>query len=193
MHPALAAKAALAAAALRLLRPALHLVKRAVPAGAVAKLQRVAVWVADEDDLIPHVAYHASDKWLLARGRNPDKAGAVEIGSAANYVRWAGLQPSIVLRQLACAYHDRVVGGDNADGRAAWRRAVEGGTYDSVLRFDGEHVRHPALISPETFFAEMTESYYGFNDHYPFIQFELTQHDPNTAGLLKDLWGGKAK
>ena len=42
-------------------------------------------------------------------------------------------------------------------------------------------------------FAEMTESYYGFNDHYPFIQFELSRDDPNLCDLLAEIWGGKAK
>jgi len=54
-------------------------------------------------------------------------------------------------------------------------------------------VPHPALINPQTFFAEITESYYGFNDHYPFIQFELSQLDPDVCKLLARLWGGKAK
>ncbi len=39
----------------------------------------------------------------------------------------------------------------------------------------------------------MSESYYGFNDHYPFLQFELLQIDPEACNLLAQLWGGKAK
>ena len=65
--------------------------------------------------------------------------------------------------------------------------------YDRVLRFDGRQVRHPGLLNERAFFAEMTESYYGFNDHYPFLQFELAQHDPEVCQLLAKLWGGKAK
>ena len=41
--------------------------------------------------------------------------------------------------------------------------------------------------------AEMTESYYGVNDHFPFLQFEARRHDPETCRLLAGLWGGKAK
>ena len=77
--------------------------------------------------------------------------------------------------------------------KTALRRAIEGGKYDSVLRFDGKQVRHPALAGPVEFFAEMTESYYGVNDHYPFLQFETRQHDAETCKLLAELWGGKAK
>ena len=75
----------------------------------------------------------------------------------------------------------------------AYDEAKKGGKFNKVLRFDGEYVRHPALLNSEVFFAEMTESYYGFNDHYPFIQFELSRDDPNLCSLLADLWGGRAK
>ena len=62
-----------------------------------------------------------------------------------------------------------------------------------MLRFDGKHVRHPSLLNAKEYFAQMSESYYGFNDHYPFLQFELSQLDPEARELLARLWGGKAK
>jgi hypothetical protein len=43
------------------------------------------------------------------------------------------------------------------------------------------------------YFAEMSESYYGVNDHYTFLLFELRQYDPNACELLAKLWKGKAK
>jgi hypothetical protein len=82
---------------------------------------------------------------------------------------------------------------DTKEIKSAWQKAVKSNRYDSILRFDGKHVRHPALNSELEFFAEMTESYYGVNDHYPFLQFETKQHDPETCKLLAKLWGGKAK
>jgi len=49
------------------------------------------------------------------------------------------------------------------------------------------------LKGPVEFFAEMTESYYGVNDYFPFLQFELRQYDPDTCRLLAKIWTGKAK
>lgn len=99
----------------------------------------------------------------------------------------------MVLNQLARAYHDKVLGYDSAEIKAAHQQAVRSEKYDLVLRFDGRYVRHPALTDEKEYFAEMTEAYYGVNDHYPFLQFELKQYDPNACELLTKLWQGKAK
>jgi hypothetical protein len=130
---------------------------------------------------------------LESQHQNPDKLGAVEIGNANNFIQWAFLQPFMLLNQLARAYHDKVLGFDNAEIKAAHQQAVENGKYNLVLRFDGQYVRHPALNNAIEYFAEMTEAYYGVNDHYPLLQFELKQYDPNACELLAKLWHGKAK
>lgn len=49
------------------------------------------------------------------------------------------------------------------------------------------------MSNAKAYFAEMSESYYGFNDHYPFLQFELSQLDPEACELLARLWGGRAR
>ena len=108
-------------------------------------------------------------------------------------MQWSFLQPFMVLNQLARAYHDKVLGHDNAEIKAAHQQAVKSEKYDLVLRFDGQYVRHPALSNEKEYFAQMSEAYYGVNDHYPFIQFELKQYDPNACDLLTKLWQGKAK
>jgi len=99
----------------------------------------------------------------------------------------------MILNQLARAYYGRFLSKDADQVKSAWQKAVDSGKYDSVLRFDGKNVRHPALSSPLEFFAEMTKAYYGVNDHYPFLQFEAKQHDLETCRLLAKLWRGPAK
>jgi hypothetical protein len=171
----------------------LHLVKRYMPEKATEQLRQVPIWLEEDSRCVPYVAYHGSAEALEKNGLNPDKLHAVEIGSSENFRRWQSLQPFVLMNQLARAYYDQVLGENAAKVTTAWEKAVEGDEYDSVLRFDGRHVRHPALASPQDFFAEMTESYYGVNDHYPFLQFEAIQHDPETCRLLAELWGGEAK
>jgi len=177
----------------KLLRYKVHLVKRYMPDKALEQLRKVPIWLEKDSKVIPYMTYHASAKKLKATNQNPDKLHAIEIGNAGNFYRWQNLQQFMILNQLARAYYHRVLGEDVPEIKAAWQKAVKTGKYDSVLRFDGRHVRHPALNSPLEFFAEMTESYYGVNDHYPFLQFETKQHDPETCQLLAKLWGSKAK
>jgi len=177
----------------KLLRYKLHLVKRYVPEKALPALQKVTIWLEADNPAVPYVVYHGDRKTLEEKGLNPDKHRAVEIGNTDNFRQWQDLQPSIVLHHLAHAYFDQVVGADRDEVSKALAKARKSGKYDRVLRFDGKHVRHPALLNAEQYFAEMTESYYGFNDHYPFLQFELSQVDGEACDLLARLWGGKAR
>ena len=177
----------------KLLRYKLHLVKRYMPDKALKQLQTVPIWLEYDSQAIPYMTYHTSEEKLKAGNLNPDKLHAVEIGNAENFYRWQNLQQFMILNQLARAYYHRFLGDGIGKVKTAWQKAVKSGRYDSVLRFDGRHVRHPALNSPLEYFAEMTESYFGVNDHYPFLQFETRQHDRETCQLLAELWGGKAK
>lgn len=176
-----------------LLRHKLHLIERYVPQRALADLQKTPIWLERDNPAVPYVLYHESKDKLRQKGLNPDKYRAVEIGNARNFEQWQDLQPSILLHHLAYAYFDRLSGRQRARINKTCKKARKSGKYDRVLRFDGQHVRHPALLNAKEFFAEMSESYYGFNDHYPFLQFELTRDDPNVCELLAELWGGKAK
>lgn len=178
----------------KLLRHKLHLIRRYMPEKALEKLQKVPVWLEKDSPAVPYMAYHASAEELKSAGLNPDKLHAIEIGDPEAFLRWQSLQPFMLLNQLSRAYYGRFLSEEEvAEIKTALQCAIKGGKYDSVLRFDGKRVRHPALASPVDFFAELTESYYGINDHYPFLQFEARQHDPETCRLLAKLWGGKAK
>ncbi|MHC4734613.1 MAG: hypothetical protein ACYTDW_09160, partial [Planctomycetota bacterium] len=184
---------ALSKESLKLLRHKLHMVKRYVPEKALKQLQKVPIWLELENPNVPYMTYHCCKETLKSQHQNPDKLGAVEIGNVKNFMKWSFLQQFMVLNQLARAYHDKVLGYDNAEIKAAHEHAVRNDKYDLVLRFDGRYFRHPALTDEKEYFAEMSEAYYGVNDHYPFIQFELKQYDPNACDLLAKLWQGKAK
>ena len=191
--PDLQNKKAYADEACKLLRHRLHLVERYVPEKGLAALRKVPIWLEQDNPAVPYVVYHDDKETLRRTGLNPDKYRALEIGNTDNFRQWQDLQPSIVLHHLARAYLDQVVGADRCAVAKALAKARKGGKYDRVLRFDGKYVRHPALLNAGEYFAEMSESYYGFNDHYPFLQFELYQVDPEACELLARLWGGKAK
>jgi len=194
VDPPLVEQEALGREMCKLLGHKLHLVKRYLPEKSIPQLQQVPIYLEQDDPAVPYVAYHASAEALEAAGLNPDKLDAIEIGNARAFSRWQSLQPYAMMNLLARAYYDRFLSEkETAEIEAALERAMKSGKYDSVLRFDGRHVRHPALGGPVEFFAEMTEAYYGVNDHFPFLQFETKQHDAETCKLLTKLWGGPAK
>jgi dipeptidyl-peptidase-4 len=94
----------------------------------------------------------------------------------------------MVLHELAHAYHDRVLGFDHDQVRAAYERAVAAASYESVLRHGGRTDRHYALTNPMEYFAEATEAYFGSNDFYPFVRAELARHDPAAVEVLEAVW-----
>jgi hypothetical protein len=177
--------------ALRLLEIRLHEVARSVPLLACRELQRVPIWLGMDDGGEAAAEYYPGADWLRANGRNPDKAKAIEIGSAQRFLRNDRDQPQLLLHELAHAYHDRALGADHAGIREAYAAAKASGAYEAVLRADGRTVRAYALESGREYFAEGTEAYFGTNDHYPFVRAELERHDPALFRLLRELWGAR--
>ena len=97
--------------------------------------------------------------------------------------------PHVILHELAHSYHDQILSFENKAIIAAYQRAEEAGLYEKVLLFRGGKTRHYARTNHKEFFAEMTESYVGVNDFYPFVRAELQEHDPKTYALMEKIWG----
>jgi len=174
---------------LGLMRVKLYDINRTVPKPALEKLHEVPIWLEAENKQVTCACYHPSREWLSEHGFNPAKAKSVEIGNAINFIKWTIHQPSMVLHELAHAYHHRVLGYDNPDIRAAYEQAVESKSYESVLRYDGQKARAYALNNDQEYFAELTESYFGTNDFYPFVRAEIMRNDLQMYETLKKLWG----
>jgi hypothetical protein len=175
--------------ALKLLEVKLYDINRVVPKRALARLHEVPIWLEAESRQVKCACYHPSRRWLQQNGFNPAKAKSVEIGNATRFLKWTAEQPSMVLHELAHAYHHRVLGHNHPDILAAYKRAVESKSYESVLYAFGTKKRAYALNDPKEYFAELTEAYFGTNDFYPFVRAEVKQHDPLMYKTLKKVWG----
>jgi hypothetical protein len=188
-HRLLEGQKELARQTLRLLRVKLYDINRAVPPKALEKLHQVPIWVELNHPRHPCACYHPDKGWLIANDFNPEKAGAVEIANAATFLKWTHEQPSMILHELAHGYHHRFLGGyDNPQIAAAYQRAQQAKSYESVLHWDGKMARAYALSNPQEYFAELSEAWFGANDFYPFVRAEVLKHDPEAAKLLKRLW-----
>jgi hypothetical protein len=176
--------------ALRLLEAKLFAIGRVVPEPALRRLREVTIWVGVEDPRGRHkcAAYHPSGKWLQEHGYDPRKAGCVDIANAETFLKWSREQPWMVLHELAHAYHHQVLGHDHSKLIAAYEQAVEGGAYESVLRYNGKFQRAYALNNVKEYFAEASEAFFGLNDYYPFVSAELKRHDPRMHALLREAW-----
>src|SRR6188474_353780 len=70
-------------AALRLLETRLQDIVRLVPAPAVAELRKVPIWIGTSGI----AQYHPDRGWLEKNGVDPEKAKAVDLGSARDFIR----------------------------------------------------------------------------------------------------------
>ena len=174
--------------ALGLLGEKLREVARLVPAGPLARLREVPIWLGVDDYIEKRACYHPSADWLKGKGLNPEKAKAVEIGCAAEFLKSVRDQPMMIVHELAHAYHDRVLGFEHAEIREAFKKAKEAGIYDKVLRCSGKREKAYAVSNHHEYFAEATEAFFGQNDFYPFVRAELREHDPALFAILEKVW-----
>jgi hypothetical protein len=183
--------AALGERAVKLLTARLVAISVVVPEPGLGRLREVPIQLDLTHGSLHPMQYHPSADWLKAHGYSEALARCVHIPDAREFLSpfENHRQPWAVLHELAHAYHDRVLGFDDARVRAAWNRFRAGGRYRSVLTIRGAKREHYALTDEKEFFAEMTESYFGANDLYPFVAGELKQADPDTFALLRDIWG----
>jgi hypothetical protein len=184
----LAQDGALALQVLNLLDAQLNTIQSKVPLKAVQALQAAPIWLELQTPGLRGAQYHWSADWLSSNGYDPRKARAVEIASARDYLEWSQLQPSIILHELAHAYHDRVLGKDHPELLSAFNSAGNRGLYESVASAQGPVGRAYALNNYLEFFAELTEAYFVRNDFFPFTRDELRQYDTVGYAMIESVW-----
>jgi len=193
VSPQLVDQPGLCANMLTLLSYKLHMIDHFIAEPGRKQLHEVPIWL-EIGQVGPYIRYCSSSGQLTGERVNPDKCGAVEIRDPQSMLKWALLQQSDVLHELALAYYDRHAAKKDSElgkkTQAAYEQAKEDGQYKSVLRFDGQRVPHPALVSERHYFAELMESYFLVNDHYPFIRCELKDQDSAGYALIAGLWEG---
>lgn len=176
--------------ALRFLEAKLADIKVVVPADKLTKLQAVTIVLDLTHGNLGPMQYHPSAGWLKANGYSPDLAKCVHLPRAADLAtsRSVREQPWVILHELAHAYHDQVLGFDNPRVVEAYEKYKKSGRGDKTLLYDGRRVKHYALTNQMEFFAEMTESYFGTNDFFPFNRAELKESEPEIYELMAHVW-----
>jgi hypothetical protein len=196
VSPQLVSQPGLSETMVTLLEYKLHMIDHFIAEAGRKQLHDVPIWL-EIGRAGAYLRYCGSRENLRGEGANPDKFRGVEIGDPQRMLKWALLQQSDVLGELAAGYYDRHAAEKGSElGKkiaSAYKQARKDGKYESVLRFDGRRVPHPALTSEKRYFAELMESYFLVNDHYPFLRCELKDQDAAGYALIADLWKGNPR
>ncbi len=181
--------------ALRFLEGKLADIKAVVPADRVKKLQAVTIVLDLTHGNLRSMQYHPDAGWLKSNGYSTDLVKCVHLPRAADLPTKRNIneQPWVILHELAHAYHDQVLGFDEPRIVEAYEKYKKSGHGDKTLLINGNRVRHYALTNHKEFFAEMTESYFGVNDFFPFNRAELKEAEPEIYELLAQIWESPPK
>jgi hypothetical protein len=176
--------------AMRFLEAKLADIKVVIPADKVKKLQAVTVVLDLTHGNLGPMQYHPSAGWLKANGYSTDLARCVHLPRAADLATSRNVreQPWVILHELAHAYHDQVLDFENPRIIEVYEKYKKSGRGDKTLLHNGNRVKHYALTNHKEFFAEMTESYFGTNDFFPFNRAELKESEPEIYQLMSDIW-----
>jgi hypothetical protein len=177
--------------ALKLLDAKLVAITIVVPEKALAKLRAVTIELDLDYGGLSPMQYHNDAGWLKDNGYSENLAKCFHIPIAEDFLSPFENQrmPWVVLHELSHGYHDQVLGYDEPRVKAAWEKFRDSGKYTSVLTSPGYMRPHYGLNNQMEFFAEMTESYFGSNDFYPFVAGELKQAEPEIFALMAEIWG----
>ena len=164
-------------AAIESLTDAMERIKTWIPAGPLAKLQEVKIWLELDSTNGPYgrtsaYQYHPGLDWLVDMDFNPDKHKCVEFGRGESLAkRGKDSTATVLLHELAHAYHDQVLSFNHTEIKAAYRRAVEGTAYPEKDWVKSNH---------KEFFAGVTTRYFGNKEQ----RDDLAQRDPILEKLL---------
>ena len=162
-------------------------INNTVPQSALSKLKRTVFWVEYRNRPDKGAVYHPSKDWLTKHGYNPDKAGSIEL--QFNFYLWRKEQPWIALHELSHAYHHKYLGYDNGMVFHAFEKARLSSQYDSVEHVNGSTKKAYAMNNKKEYFAELSEAYFGYNDHEPFDRNALRSFDPIGFKMIQKVWG----
>ena len=183
--------AAVGERALKLLGARLAAITIVVPEASLAKLRAITIELDLNYGDLRAMQYHPDADWLKENGYSEKLAKCVHIPEVEDFLSPEEnlRMPWVVLHELTHGFHDQTIGFEDARVLAVWKKFCDSGKYKSVLTTSGKMREHYGLTDQKEFFAEMTESYFGSNDFYPFVTGELKKAEPEIFALLAEIWG----
>lgn len=183
--------AAVGEQALKVLTAKLVDITLIVPAAPLAKLRAITIEVDLNYGALSSMQYHGGVEWLKDNGYSENLAKCVHIPIADHLMSPTENRrmPLVILHELSHAYHDQFLGYEEPRVKQAWKKFCDSGKYKNVLTSPGHRRDHYGLTNQMEFFSEMTETYFGSNDFFPFVAGELKELEPTIYALMSEIWG----
>lgn len=176
--------------ALKMLANHLQRIAILIPEKPLREMRKLGIRIERDHPELKNMQYHPDADWLIEHGYDPQLVKKVHIPVAAELLSREQMlkHPAVILHELAHAYHDQVLGFDDAGILKAYNEAMKKGIYENCLLYNGKRVKHYATTDHKEYFAEATEAYLYRNDFQPFVRAELELHDPLVCAEMKRVW-----
>lgn len=167
--------------------------QQVLPKHAVAKLRHTRFWI----NYHPHPACKGHSgvfrlgppKAFIQRNLHPLQSNAIEICGAKRFFDTAHTTPALLLHELSHAYHIlHTTPTEKALIQHTYQRALRKGLYRKVPMYKARPKLAYARLNAYEYFAELSESYFGRNNAYPFNRQQLKQYDPSGYNMIKRVW-----
>lgn len=177
---------------LDVVRAQLTTIELRLPLAAAEKLRATAIMLTDVGSICPIACYTPGQDAVVIR-IDPFDDGST-------YAQRSPVR-NTMLHELAHAYHFEHIpnGYDNQCIKDLYQKAVDGGQYEEVaaishtldaLKHSVWTGRHYALANDREFFAEFSETYFAYNDYWPYNRAHLMVKDNDLARAIAEIWAG---
>lgn len=181
----------------------LKMLDTSMPPAAREAIRTTALWLELETEPFGTVSgkgavYHPSRQWLKDHGKEPAMVKGIQICSARNYLQWRQDKVGMtVLHELSHAFY-HLLENDRYGVKAAFEVAKRKGIYNQVGYMHSDEItgklyRAYAMNNAHEYFAELSESYFGCNDYFPYNRQQLQRHDPLGYDVIHKIWNVPAK
>lgn len=176
--------------ALRILAQRLHRIVMRLPEKPRQEMQKVPIFL-DRAHPLGNAHFHPSKEWLVRNGYDPAMTEAIHLTSAKTLINSAAhpSHGSVVLHELAHAYHFRVLGFEHPAILEGYTQFCDSEKFDAVTYPNGRQRPHYGLMNHKEYFAELTETFFTQNNSYPYNRTELMLEHPESYLLIAKIWG----
>lgn len=196
-------------ALMHVLNTDLNKINGVVPSAALKILQSTPIWLNDSylyydypkqtkegkkyliDIYKPpeSMCFHPDPNWLKDHGNITNKAEGIEIYRAKDWIKERGYMPMVLLHEMGHAYH-WYLDFNRSDVLNAYNfiKNSKDKLYREIPFILGGKRDAYALTNQMEYFSELTESYFGLNDFYPFNKQELRQYDKMGFKVMETVW-----
>lgn len=173
--------------ALKILSSKLQQLKEILPQHQLAQLINIPIWISKNTG--NDAEFYFFEQRIYRNDKNPEMMDGIEFHNINVFIKEIKHHPMLVLHELAHAYHKLNYDKIDKPVMRAYNNARQEKLYRQVSRFNSTEKQEAyALKNGFEYFAELTETYFGKNDYYPYTRSELQRYDPMGYKMIEAVW-----